>query len=271
MVAAGIGHSPVTQLVPQPRQRVLSRIFPEFMFSSDTNPAGFPYTSSSMDDDQLLAMLQQSTKLFGASPVHILDSTTSTHILDSFPATLDTASGASLISPLDDADTGDSSPSPPTTVQPSSLQNSSSFHFDSTMASRATRSANRDGFTGEPAQKRKVLDDFDEESDDDEPQRKVQHTDATGMHFRPVFRPTRRPAASSRVSPPVPGPYANTIPSQTAKKTASKRKSIGGQVCRLCPYRSPLVIASVRPLRGYIPQWTIWSIWQCPAVGVIGG
>ncbi|PVG00762.1 hypothetical protein CPB86DRAFT_691290, partial [Serendipita vermifera] len=62
------------------------------------------------------------------------------------------------------------------------------------MASRATRSSNRDPLTGEPSSKRKLLDDLDEESDDDTPQRKFQHTDSAG-----------------------------------SKKASAKRKSIGGQ------------------------------------------
>lgn len=160
------------------------------MYTNEPNPTGYPYSSGSLlDDDALLALLQQSTK-----PARILDSTTSTHFFDSLPSALDsTPTSAPLVSPLDDADTADSSPSPPITVQPASLQNPSINTLNSSMASRATRSGNRDGFTAEPAQKRKVLDDLDEESDDDEPQRKVQHTDSS------------------------------------TKKSATKRKSISGQ------------------------------------------
>ncbi|KAG9052019.1 hypothetical protein FS842_010628 [Serendipita sp. 407] len=61
-------------------------------------------------------------------------------------------------------------------------QSTSYYRDDVPMASRATRSTHhRDSQTGEPGQKRKIIDDLDDESsDEDAPLRKVQHTDPSG-------------------------------------------------------------------------------------------
>jgi hypothetical protein len=68
------------------------------------------------------------------------------------------------------------------------------------MASRATRSANRDFQTGEPSSKRKVLDDLDEESDEDAPQRKLQHTDSSSEP--PFIPPASLFSAATHAFPP---------------------------------------------------------------------
>jgi hypothetical protein len=90
----------------------------------------------------------------------------------------------------------ESSPSPPNHTQSGQTATGSGADHDTdqaaladdifsniTMASRATRSANRDSQTGEPSAKRKLLDDLDEDSDEDAPQRKLQHTDPSSEHY----------------------------------------------------------------------------------------
>jgi AP-1-like factor len=133
------------------------------------------------EDEDFLAMLQSTAK-----PAAIPTMTTAN------PA--DLSSNATVLRNVQlSPPSSESSPSPPN-HDTNSASNIYNIYNNQDMASRATRSANRDPFSGEPSSKRKQLDDLDEESDEDAPQRKQQHTDGS-----------------------------------SSKKSSSKRKSIGGQ------------------------------------------
>lgn len=194
------------------------------MFNSDL---GFQFGGSGLtplpDDEDFLALLGNPKALPSAT---------------ANPADLSVLRNNINLSPT----SSESSPSPPNHTQSGPTAPGSGADLDTdqsanihdifsnipSMASRATRSANRDSLTGEPTAKRKTLDDLDEESDEDAPQRKFQHTDSSGTSLLATFN--RLPAShslgivsrDSRVPP--------FFPVTGNKKTATKRKSIGGQV-----------------------------------------
>ncbi|KIM33804.1 hypothetical protein M408DRAFT_85498 [Serendipita vermifera MAFF 305830] len=135
------------------------------------------------EDEDFLSMLQSTTK-----PAAIAPTMTTAN-----PADL-TSNAAALRNINLSPESTESSPSPPN-HDTNSANNPFNLYQSQSMASRSTRSATRDPYTGESSSKRKQLDDLDEESDEDAPQRKQQHTDGS-----------------------------------SSKKGATKRKSIGGQV-----------------------------------------
>lgn len=118
------------------------------------------------EDDDFLSMLQSTTK----------------------PSTISTANPADLSSNTAlrninlSPESTESSPSPPN-HDSNSASNAYNIFGNQDMASRSTRSATRDPYTGESSSKRKQLDDLDEESDEDAPQRKQQHIDGSCMYF----------------------------------------------------------------------------------------
>jgi hypothetical protein len=136
-------------------------------------------------DDDFLALLQNSNpqkSSYTTSPTTLITPTSAN------PADLGILHGSNSmnISPP----STESSPSPPNHLNSnnSAIDHDTPFRQNlynnpNSMASRATRSSNnRDALTGEPSSKRKLLDDLDDdESDDDAPQRKFQHTDSAGL------------------------------------------------------------------------------------------
>jgi len=146
------------------------------MFNSDVT-SGFQFTTGLTplgDTDDFFSLLQSTAK------AQALSATAN-------PADLSVLRNINM-SPS----SSESSPSPPNHTQSGPTATGSGADHDTdqaasandifsniSMASRATRSANRDSQTGEPSSKRKVLDDLDEESDEDAPQRKLQHTDSS--------------------------------------------------------------------------------------------
>lgn len=195
------------------------------------------------EDEDFLAMLQSTIKPAAMPPM-----------ITANPADLSVNAATLRNAQLSPTST-ESSPSPPNhdTNPASNIYN---IYNNQDMASRATRSANRDPFSGEPSSKRKQLDDLDDESDEDAPQRKQQHTDGSCMY---IFALYILPFLPSHPQPLEPCAVAYVFLSLASKKSSSKRKSIGGQV-------STLSLIFCRAGRRGWPRLPVWRF-PAPSIG----
>ena len=143
------------------------------------------------EDDDFLSMLQSTTKpsVTTANPADLSSNVTLRNI---------------NLSP----ESTESSPSPPN-HDSNSAPNPYNIFNNQDMASRSTRSATRDPYTGEASSKRKQLDDLDEDSDEDAPQRKQQHTDGSCKYFVSLSTPRFQPISLGLLKPTT---HANAYP-----------------------------------------------------------
>jgi hypothetical protein len=164
------------------------------------------------EDEDFLAMLQSTIK-----PAAISTMTTAN------PA--DLSSNSTVLRNIQlSPSPSESSPSPPN-HDTNSASNIYNIYNNQDMASRATRSANKDPFSGEPSSKRKQLDDLDEESDEDAPQRKQQHTDGSCMYIIYIVHPAPSPIPHQPVKP-LPMLTLSSLPQLLKSRLASVNQSV---------------------------------------------